>query len=254
MISEIQKLLDEYIKWLRDNTALRQIKDYVEITTPYLDRHNDYLQIYVRRSNQGYVLTDDSYIIEDLRHSGCNLDSKKRKDLLNLTLNGFGVQLNEEALEVHASESNFGLQKHNLTQAMLAINDLFYLAEPTVLSIFLEDVSSWLDLCEIRYTPRVKFTGKSGYDHQFDFVVPKSKTKPERIIQTINRPSRQTVEAKAFAWIDTKDVRSPESLAYTFLNDANDGVSESVIEALKSYDIHAVLWSKRDSVRNELAA
>jgi len=25
---------------------------------------------------------------------------------------------------------------------------------------------------EIRYTPSVKFTGKSGYDNLFDFVIP----------------------------------------------------------------------------------
>ncbi|WP_418888699.1 DUF1829 domain-containing protein, partial [Methanothrix soehngenii] len=36
----------------------------------------------------------------------------------------------------------------------------------------------------------MKFTGKSGYDHLFDFVIPKSKKRPERILQAINRPSR----------------------------------------------------------------
>ena len=45
---------------------------------------------------------------------------------------------------------------------MLAINDLFYLAVPVVASLFYEDVVAWLDLHEIRYTPKVKFTGKSG--------------------------------------------------------------------------------------------
>ena len=51
MINEIQTLLDQYMKWLKDKTALRQIEDWVEITTPYLDRHNDYIQIYARREN-----------------------------------------------------------------------------------------------------------------------------------------------------------------------------------------------------------
>jgi hypothetical protein len=41
MIDEIQKLLDQYLAWLRDKTALRQVKNWIEITTPYLDRHND---------------------------------------------------------------------------------------------------------------------------------------------------------------------------------------------------------------------
>ena len=44
---------------MKDKTVLRQIKDWVEITTPYLDRHNDYLQIYVKRDNSGFILTAD---------------------------------------------------------------------------------------------------------------------------------------------------------------------------------------------------
>jgi len=48
MIDEIQVLLDKYLQWLKDKTVLRQVNDWVEITTPYLDRHNDYLQMYAR--------------------------------------------------------------------------------------------------------------------------------------------------------------------------------------------------------------
>jgi hypothetical protein len=69
------------------------------------------------------VLTDDGYTLQDLEQSGCKLDSGRRQGLLKMTLNGFGVQLNDRALEVHTSPDNFGLRKHNLVQAMLAVND-----------------------------------------------------------------------------------------------------------------------------------
>ncbi len=167
MIADIKTLLDSYISWLRDKTTLREIGDWVEITTPYADRHNDLLQIYAKRTDSGYILTDDGYIIEDLEQSGCKLETPKRQALLKMTVNGFGIQLNERRLEVKASTDNFALRKHNLLQAMLSINDLFYLAEPFVSSLFYEDVINWLDLNEIRYTPQVKFTGKTGYDHLF---------------------------------------------------------------------------------------
>jgi len=254
VIDEVQKLLDQYVAWLKDKTALRQIQDYVEITTPYLDRHNDHLQIYAKRENGGYLLSDDGYVVGDLRLSGCELESRKRKDLLRLTLNGFGVQLDGDALSVHASRDNFALRKHNLVQAMLAVNDLFYLAVPMVASLFLEDVASWLSLHDIRFTPKVKFTGKSGYDHLFDFVIPASKKEPERILQAINRPNRDTAQAVAFGWIDTKDVRPPNSRAYAFLNDSDQTPSAAVVDALKSYDVHPVLWSGREDVREQLAA
>lgn len=254
MIQEIQRLMDIYHAWLKDKSVLRQVDQWVEITTPYLDRHNDYVQIYAKRVNGGFLLTDDGYTINDLEQSGCKLESRKRQDLLKMTLNGFGVQMDDRALQVHASPDNFALRKHNLVQAILAVNDMFYLAVPMVASLFYEDVVAWLDVHDIRYTPKVKFTGKSGYDHLFDFVVPKSRQQPERIIQTITRPSRDTAQSVAFAWLDTKEVRSAESRAFALLNDSEQPVSSTVIDALRNYDVRSVAWSERASVREELVA
>ena len=70
MIDEIQSLLEQYRIWLRDKTSIRQVNDWVEITTPYMDRHNDLLQIYAKRSKDGFLLTDDGYILDDLEQSG----------------------------------------------------------------------------------------------------------------------------------------------------------------------------------------
>ena len=254
MIQDVQTLLDAYISWLKDKTQLRQVDDWIEITTPYLDRNNDYLQIYARKENCAYVLTDDGQTIGDLEQTGCKLNSSKRQDLLKMTLNGFGVQLNNQRLEVHTSPDNFALRKHNLVQAMLAVNDMFYLSVPMVASLFYEDVVSWLDLHEIRYTPKVKFTGKTGYDHLFDFVIPKSRRQPERIIQTINRPNRDTAQAVAFSWIDTKDARPANSMSYALLNDSDHAPTSNVVDALRNYGVKPILWSKREAIKEELVA
>ena len=254
MIREIQILIDDYYAWLKDKTVLHQIDQWVEITTPYLDRHNDYLQIYAKDSNGGFVLTDDGYTIEDLSQSGCNLESPKRQDLLQMTLNGFGVQKDGRELQVLASADNFAVRKHNLLQAMLAVNDMFYMAAPTVANIFYEDVEAWLDRHDIRHTPKVKFTGQTGYDHLFDFVIPKSRKQSERLIQTVNRPSRSTAQNVVLAWIDTKEVRTPGSRVYALLNDSERKVDQTVMAALRSYDVRPVVWSQREDARVELAA
>ena len=254
MIDEINKLLTNYTAWLKDKTVLRKIDNWVEITTPYLDRHNDYLQIFAKRDNGGYLLTDDGYIVGDLEQSGCKLQSPKRQDMLRMTLNGFGVQINNNALQIHAASENFALKKHNLVQAMLAVNDMFYLASPMVASLFYEDVAAWLDIHDVRYTPRVKFSGKTGYDHLFDFVIPKSRRQPERILQTINRPNRESAQAIAFSWIDTKEVRPSDSKAYAFLNDSEQAIATPVFDALRNYEVLPIRWSDRESIREELAA
>ena len=107
---------------------------------------------------------------------------------------------------------------------------------------------------DIRYTPNVKFTGKTGYDHLFEFVIPKSRRQPERILKAINRPSRNTAQAIAFSWVDTREVRRADSKAYALLNDSEQYVSTDVLDALRSYDVTPVPWSKREEVREELAA
>jgi hypothetical protein len=253
-VAEIERLLNDYRVWLKDKTTLREVNgSWVEITTPYLDRHNDALQLYARRENGGFVLSDDSYTIHDLEASGCSLNTDKRRDLLQMTLNGFGVKLNDEAIEVHATPENFPLRKHNLIQAMLAVNDLFYLAKPVVESLFYEDVVAWLEDNDIRYMPNVKFTGFSGYDHHFDFAIPKSRKQPERIVQAINRPTRDSGLLFINAWGDTRQVRQPESKAYAVLNDEQP-VSAGVIDALRNYDIRPVPWSQRAEIVSELAA
>lgn len=254
-VQEIERLLNDYRAWLRDKTTLREVSgEWIEITTPFLDRHNDALQIYTRAVNGGYVLTDDSYTIHDLEASGCNLGTEKRQELLKMTLNGFGVRVNDEALEVNASPENFPARKHNLIQAILAVNDLFYLAQPVVESLFFEDVVAWLDASGIRYSPKVKFTGISGFDHLVNFLIPKSPGKqPERIVQTINRPTRDTAEAFIYKWSDMREVRPRDSKAYAVLNDSEHSISGGVLDAFRNYQIHPVPWSHRAEVVTELA-
>jgi hypothetical protein len=254
MIADVQRLLDDYWKWLKDKTTLRELHEWVEITTPYLDRHNDFIQIYAKKQDAGYLLTDDGYVLSDLEQSGCKLDSRKRQELLKMTINGFGVRLEGSELQIHASPENFALRKHSLVQAMLAVNDMFYLAVPMVASLFHEDVVEWLDQNDIRYTPHATFRGKSGYDHVFDFVIPKSRKQPERIIKAINRPSRDTAQAFAFSWIDIKEVRAADSKAYAILNDTEHAVSDNVIDALRNYDVSAIRWTTREDYLRELAA
>ena len=114
---------------------------------------------------------------------------------------------------------------------------------------------AWLEASEVRYTPKVKFTGTSGFDHLFDFVIPKSPRKqPERIVQAITRPTRDSAEAFIYAWSDTREVRPNDSKAYAVLSDVEQPISGGVLDAFRNYQIQAVPWSRRSEVVLELAA
>ena len=255
MIHEMQPLLDGYWKWLKDQTSLRGINEWVEITTPCLDRHNDCIQIYAKRSGQGYLLTDDGYVLEDLEQSGCSIDHPRHRTLIHTTLNGFGVRISGSALEVEASPSTFGVRKHNLLQAMLAVEDISYIARPSDVERppFLDVVTGWLEDSRVRYTPNVSLNGRSGYGHRFEFVIPKSEARPERVVRAFNKPNRTAAMNMAFSWVDTKQARSNESTAYAILNDTERPVAAEVLVAMGNYDVRPVPWSERDAALEALA-
>lgn len=254
-VNEIERLVDQYRAWLKDRTTLKSVHaDWVEITTPFLDRHNDYIQIYARGTGGSYELSDDGGTLADLEMSGCKLDTDKRKAILKTTLNGFGVEEVRRALVTRSTAENFSVRKHALIQAVLAVNDMFYLSSSTVMSLFKEDVKKWLDQSDIRFVPNIQRTGKSGYQHNFDFAIPHSRDAPERIIRAISNPTKDAALNFITAWTETVDQRPEDARAFAFLNDNERTVAVPVVDALKQYEIRPVLWSEREAVRAQLAA
>lgn len=250
---ECENLIDAYIQWLRKGISVEKLEKACELTTPFLDRHNDHLQVYAVKYDGKIVLSDDGYVLSDLRTSGLDLNTPKRKAVLEVVLNGFGVRTDGKQIMVEASQRNLGQRLHALVQAMLAVNDMFVMAQPRVAGFFWEDVRSFLDDHDIRYSPRVKISGHSGFDHAIDFLIPKSRNKPERFVQAINAPNKNTIGAYLFALGDTKQARGNGSEAYAFLNDGEREVGGDVIEALEAYEVNAALWSMREKYVEALA-
>lgn len=253
MIEQVKVMLDQYVRWIRDNTTLREIGDSVEITTPYLDRHNDYIQIYAKRVYGELVLTDDGYTLADLAMCGCEIYNPRFQDEFRVILNGFGIREHLGALEVGATESDFPLRKCNLVQAMLAVNDLSHLAPSTVSRPFREDVAAWFHLREIRFQPRVNVEGRSGLHHQFDFALPPSASKPERLVRVIGRPGRSSTNSVVLSWRDIQETRA-EARALAFLNDAKQAVPPAILSAMRRNEVQPVAWSAREEALEALAA
>lgn len=254
MIDAMPRLLDRYIGWFRDNTMLREVDEWVEITTPFLDRHNDCVQIYAKASDEGFVLTDHGYTIDDLEFCGIKLKGDTRLDLLNVTLNGFGVRRIGNALQVKATFEDFALQKQNLLQAMLAVNDLYYTSRSNVASAFADDVALWLKESDIGFTRDVEFSGKSGLRVTYDFVIPKNGVRSTLAIWSIGNPSLQSAKKTVFDWGDTKDARDEKYVPYVVLDDVNGRVSDNTKRVFVNYGINLVYWSGRRAALEELAA
>lgn len=82
-----------------------------------------------------------------------------------------------------------------------------------------------------------------------DFLFQRSKTKPERLCQAVNHPSKSNMGNIIFAWNDTIKTRKQESQLIVILND-NESFSKGVKEAFYSYDTKVILWSERNRKEN----
>jgi hypothetical protein len=250
--TECERLIGDYLRWLKQGLRVSELETSCKIATPFLDRHNDEIEIYVEKRNGGILLTDDGYTLSDLESSGMTFSTDKRKANLTAILNGFGVKLDGDELQVPATPQDFPQKKHNLMQAMLAVNDMFVMSEEHVLSLFKEDVQKFLESNAIPVFPDFKLSGRSGFDHKFDFGLPKTQRKPQRVLQAINNLTKDQALSFAFAVADVRLIRTEKPQAFTFLNDVDHPPTEENLGAIRAYEIEPLLWSHRQDALHEL--
>ena len=182
------------------------------------------------------------------------MNTPKRESILRTALNGFGVKINgNDELYVDATSQNIGQKKHYLLQAILAVNDMFNLAQETVYSLFKEDVELYFKSNGIIFSKDIKLTGKSGFDHNIDFLIPASQTKPERLIKAINTAKKDSVLSSIMAFNDISQTRETPTKNFVVYNDIEKEVAKDVISALDNYGVKHIPWSKKEQSLTEFS-
>ena len=113
--SESFDFIENYLSWIRSNSSQKRIGDYEEITTPFVDSHNDQIQFYICRSQNGFTLTDDGYTMSDLEMCGCDIKSKKRKEFILQIAESLGVSIKGGSIVAEATEADIACKQHTLT-------------------------------------------------------------------------------------------------------------------------------------------
>lgn len=245
---DIQKMLDDYTRWLKSEITFERVGEYYEITTPYLDAANDYLQIYVRQDSDAIYFTDDGYTINNLKMSGFAF-TENRKVHLGRILKQYGVTRSGDELTIKASPKDFPQKKHLLIQAMLRVDDMFSLSRSKVSTLFLDDIQEFFERKDIFFSENVQFTGISGFSHSYDFLMQRTRNKPERLCQAVNSPNKSSMSSILFSWNDTRPVRKNDSQLVVILNDQNS-IVRGVEEAFYNYDAKVIRWSEREKPEN----
>lgn len=84
--AERERLFDGYLRWLKEGFRVSELESSCQIATPFLDRHDDEIDIYVEQRHGGLVLTDDGYTLTDLQATGMSFETAKRKAHLQAIL------------------------------------------------------------------------------------------------------------------------------------------------------------------------
>lgn len=252
-VTVAEELVASYLDWLKQSISVQNIGDWIQISTPFLDRHNDHLQIYVRAEDGHLVLSDDGYILDDLEACGCDIGSPRRRELLQTILRGYGVELHNRELTVRATRETFAQRKHALLQAMLGVNDLFLTSRATVRGLFLEEIEQFLISHEIRFVHAIQIAGRSGLSHTFDYAIPAWQRTPERLLKAVNSPTKDKIQSLLFAWTDIRDVRKGSKF-FVVVNDDERKMPSRLKDACESEGVGVIPWSQRNDFAAILSA
>lgn len=245
---DIQSLIDDYAAWLKSEISFDKVGEYYEITTPYLNNANDYLQIYVRQNGDDVFFSDDASTINSLKMNGVSFSAARRAQLTRI-LNQFGVQLQKDELVAKAPIQLFAQKKHFFVQAMLRIDDLFSMPRVKGTPFFLEDIQTFFSQKDIFYSDNILLSGISGFSHNYDFLLQRSKHKPERLCQAVNSATKENMTNLLFSWNDTKPSRRSDTQLIVLINDENT-VGRGVIDGFESYNAKVIRWSQRNDAAN----
>lgn len=116
-------------EWLRNNSNYRELSpgnSVLEITTPFVDRHNDFIQLYMVQQNNQIIIGDDAYTLTDLAMSGIAINNIETNRLINQIAQNFGIKQNERnELYIITEITSLTEDEHKLIQAIIAINNIF---------------------------------------------------------------------------------------------------------------------------------
>ena len=154
---------------------------------------------------------------------------------------------------IETNIEKFSQSKHNFISAIIEINDLYVLSNHNVASIFKEDVRNYLDSQNIIFTPDFISKGSTGLEFNFDFQI--AQRDKEIVIKSFNTINKSNLPTFLFSWDDIKPVREKITKknvnAIAIINDIDKEIKSEFLEALKSKNADFILWSEKDSEKNQ---
>lgn len=246
----INSKVKSYFDWLMDRTDITSdsLTGWYGIATPFLGLMNDHIEIFIKKENREILLSDDGATLSTLAQMGIDvMKSKTRKNVIDRIKLNYDVEIEGGELITSATENTFPERKHALLSAIQEISDLKYTAKTDVVSMFSEEVGSFMEDLDIIYTPQFSTQGRTGMSFVFDFQI--AGRKNELVIKTYNRLNQSDVERFLFSIHDISRKRQGLSNkafnSLIIINDIDHIPNEKLLDVLREEDTRVLRWSQR---------
>lgn len=122
----IKKILKNYYRFLKNLTAVFELlDDWYEIRTPLLDMFNDAINIYIKKTKDKIILSDDGTTIMNFNLIGIDaLNHRQTKFYLDRALLTYGIKIKNKELTLEADRSDIDTKLYHFMNAIIEMNGL----------------------------------------------------------------------------------------------------------------------------------
>lgn len=247
---EINSIVNEYLKWIKENTKIKNKNGIDVITTPFALSNNDLIDIIVKKNNNEIILSDDGETLFNLEISGVNI--VKRKEIFEKFLRSYGLnKTSEDEIIKKSSYQNIGRDINDFIQGILSIDDMFLTSSNNVKHFFKEDVALFFEKNDFYPSPDIKLVGKNNLEYNIDYIINRTKNKKEKLIRVINSNNKDKIISAIFAFEDLEERNSENIIIF---NNTERELSNELEEVLKKKKIEVLNWTQKEKWIKEMIA
>ncbi|MBU5242849.1 DUF1828 domain-containing protein [Lactococcus lactis] len=242
------KLLDDYLKWYKNNTILSNIGEVAVLSTPHTNYIGDRINLYVENlADNSIRISDDGETLNELEMASLDITSETRRVLLNNLLKFNGISLsNEGVLYLEVPRSKFAPAKHKLLEVILQTYDLLFTKRTTVKSLFLEEGLTYLKKHDFGGAAIVRKSGASGIDYGIDYILGGTSKRNETLMKFVNHFTFDDFAKQDFIQRDISKTYIDDINYVVVVNDIENKISSKVKQAAEVSNVKVIEWSDKD--------
>lgn len=234
--------------------------EYVRVRTPFLYPDGDFIDLFLKRANQGGMTVSD--LGETVRWLNSNTLSAKRSPkqagLISDISQTHGVEFFRGMLKARSNEPcTLADAVTRVGQAALRISDLIFTSRLRSVESVTDEVTDFLQELNLPFERNKKLIGRSGKSWKIDFQV--SAPLRSSLISVLSSGSRsaaqQISKSVVSTWYDLSQYRvSPEPLAFiSLIDDSADVWSDEDFNLVESIS-DVARWSAPETLSQLLTA